>query len=97
MKNHHLRDIQRSTVLREIAFYPGIQCTECQRTDKLTFHHVDSSTKVSAISDMIYEGVALKVLQDELLKCVCLCWSCHKKYHRGKTMPKEASPQNIRG
>ena len=57
-------------------------CVECGHDvyEDLDFHHVDPSTKILSVSDMLGTYGRQKVL-DEMAKCVVLCKSCHKNHH----------------
>ena len=57
-------------------------CVECgeSRYELLDFHHIDPSTKITTVSDMLGRYGRKKIL-DEMAKCEILCKSCHMKHH----------------
>jgi hypothetical protein len=57
-------------------------CVECgeSRYELLDFHHIDPSTKITTVSDMLGRYGRSKIL-DEMAKCEILCKSCHMKHH----------------
>ena len=55
-------------------------CKEENPTKILDCHHLDPTTKVDAISQIVKGGNYKKALQ-EMLKCAYLCNVCHYKRH----------------
>lgn len=59
------------------------KCSICGESEVccLEFHHLDPSTKVDSIMNMLNEsrGTLIK----EIKKCIVLCSNCHKKVHAG--------------
>lgn len=47
----------------------------------LDFHHVDQSTKIKTITDMVHTDTSLKILKLELEKCIPVCANCHREIH----------------
>jgi hypothetical protein len=75
---HHVyTNRNRRLVLAHLTQHP---CVDCAETDVvvLDFDHV-SGTKVSSISVMIRGGTSVRVLQDEIAKCVVRCANCHRR------------------
>lgn len=54
----------------------GGACRRCGEKEGLTFDHVDPSTKLSTIGEML-AGASEERLQTELAKCQLLCDPCH--------------------
>jgi hypothetical protein len=51
----------------------------------LTFHHVRGTKKMD-ISQMVNQGYSLPAMQEEIEKCIVLCFNCHmrsEKQRRG--------------
>ena len=58
----------------------GISCDCCgydRIPQALEFHHIDPSTKVANISDMVYDMISETAILKEIAKCVALCVLCH--------------------
>ena len=55
----------------------GGKCSNCEETENLQFDHIDRTTKVMGIADMLSH--ALVKLEEEIKKCQLLCQSCHTK------------------
>ena len=57
-------------------------CQKCgeKRIYVLDCHHLDASTKLGNINDMIKSSGKEK-LQKELNKCIVLCSNCHREFH----------------
>lgn len=56
-------------------------CQKCgeQRLYLIQFHHIDPATKEFCICADIYKN--LKICEEEVKKCVCLCSNCHGEFH----------------
>ena len=57
-------------------------CQKCgeQRLYLIQFHHIDPATKEFGIATKIgYKN--LKICEEEVKKCVCLCSNCHNEFH----------------
>ena len=63
-------------------FKSTLACIRCgeNHISTLDFHHVDSSTKDSAVHKLISNGAYAKALK-EIEKCIVLCANCHRKHH----------------
>ena len=61
-----------------------LKCMDCDESDPicLVFHHVMRDLKVEAIYTMVAKNVSVEEIQEEIGKCVVLCWNCHVKLHR---------------
>lgn len=59
-------------------------CIFCDEKDLdlLEFDHIDAASKIYAISHIVYQGMSLDILKEELEKCQILCVSCHRKRTR---------------
>lgn len=59
------------------------KCSNCSETDIacLDFHHLNDSSKSFNISKSTQLGTSIKVLKEELRKCIVLCSNCHRKLH----------------
>lgn len=54
------------------------KCLKC-----LSFHHVDSDSKLFGLNSTRFSNTRLEVLLEELKKTVCLCNNCHGEVHAG--------------
>lgn len=68
-------------------------CCLCQYNkfaSSLLFHHVDPSCKERNVSSLINRG-KIKKTEEELKKCVVLCFNCHFLFHsKILTIPQNA-------
>lgn len=57
-------------------------CSQCgeKYPKALDFHHIRGS-KFHSISFLCLKGYTMKVIKDEMRKCVILCANCHRKQH----------------
>ncbi len=64
-------------------------CVECgfYHPDCMDFHHTDPSNKKDSISRIISTAASIRVLQEEIDKCICLCSNCHRKLLSNSTSP----------
>lgn len=55
-------------------------CIDCGESDivLLDFDHIDTSTKISSVSDLI-RGGSMERLETEMSKCEVRCVSCHRR------------------
>jgi hypothetical protein len=58
-------------------------CKECGSQSELELHHIDPTTKVKDVATLISQSTSWTKLRTEILKCVVVCKSCHKKIHYG--------------
>lgn len=56
------------------------KCADCGEYDftVLTFHHVRGVKRMN-IADMATRGYSIAAIQDEINKCVVLCFNCHMR------------------
>ncbi len=63
---------------KEIKLSLSCECCGYDRIPQaIEFHHVDPSTKVANVSDMVYNDYSIKTILKEIRKCVALCVLCH--------------------
>ena len=64
---------------KEIKLSLSCDCCGYNRIPQaIEFHHVDSSTKIANVSDMVYHlGYSVKKILQEIAKCNPLCVLCH--------------------
>ena len=53
---------------------------KCARA--LDFHHLDPSTKIDHVSNIIGH-YGLEKVKQEIRKCIILCSNCHREFHDG--------------
>ena len=58
-------------------------CQKCgeQRLYLIQFHHIDPATKEFCIGEGANVYKNLKIYEEEVKKCVCLCSNCHDEFH----------------
>lgn len=56
-------------------------CSICLESDPvvLDFDHIDPSTKIDTISNLIRQSHSLEKIQEEIEKCQILCANCHRR------------------
>jgi hypothetical protein len=55
------------------------------------FHHLDPASKIGSIADLL-RNRGMKVIQEEISKCVLLCANCHIMRHvQERAMLKQAA------
>lgn len=61
----------------------NIGCKHCKENHPacLDFHHLESSDKFKTISALVADGYNLKIIKNEIEKCIVLCANCHRKLH----------------
>ena len=87
IKKARRHDEKMKPILRAIIdkFQGDSGCRLCGEKSAccLDAHHVDSTIKERVIGCMVGHGYSVKTLQEELIKCVCVCRNCHAKIHAG--------------
>ncbi len=60
-------------------------CADCGERDPvvLTFDHINGHKKMN-VADMVSQGYSIKTIQEEINKCIVLCFNCHmrREYRR---------------
>jgi len=60
------------------------KCNYSKCSAAMDFHHIDETTKVRGIAEMVNDSsVNLELLKEEVSKCVILCCRCHRELHAG--------------
>tara|TARA_R110000744_G_C19035280_1_gene526007 strand:- start:149 stop:544 length:396 start_codon:yes stop_codon:yes gene_type:complete len=60
------------------------KCVKCGLSNKpylLEFHHLDPSTKYKNVTDLQFNAYSMKLIKEEIRKCVMICRNCHMEYH----------------
>ena len=60
------------------------KCCKCGLDHKpylLEFHHLDPSTKFKSVTNLQFNAYSMKVIKDEIRKCVMICRNCHMEFH----------------
>ena len=60
--------------------FPCVCCNECD-SDMIDWHHVDPSNKLFNVTDF---SKSHEKWWNEVLKCIPVCVSCHRKIHKEK-------------
>lgn len=47
----------------------------------LSFHHLNKSTKRDNFHGLLTNRVSMKIIKEEISKCIILYENCHRKYH----------------
>jgi hypothetical protein len=61
-------------------------CTVCgydRCQAALDFHHIDDTTKVDTVSNMVRNLAPFEEIRAEIEKCVVVCCRCHREHHAG--------------
>lgn len=76
----------RSEVDKVVDHFRETGCRVCGEPDPccLVAHHLDPSRKEFNIGDCRRMKLSPTAVEQELRKCVCLCYNCHAKLHAGK-------------
>lgn len=61
---------------------PCVKCKELEQVC-IDFHHVDPALKKYSVAAMVNTGFSIRLITEEIEKCVCLCSNCHRKLHAG--------------
>jgi 5-methylcytosine-specific restriction endonuclease McrA len=56
-------------------------CVDCGEDDLvvLDFDHLDPTTKIKEISNLVYNTAGLSTIQVEIAKCEVVCANCHRR------------------
>ncbi len=60
------------------------KCAKCGLSNKpylLEFHHIDPSTKYKSVTDLQFNAYSMKLIKEEIRKCVMICRNCHMEFH----------------
>ena len=69
----------KETKLKDVAS-GCVKCGHKGDPSEFDYHHIDPSTKIFAVSDMLGTYGRPKVIA-EMAKCEIMCKSCHYKHH----------------
>lgn len=47
----------------------------------MEFHHINPSTKLDTILNLIQNKEPWDIIKEEINKCIVVCSNCHKKIH----------------
>ncbi len=53
----------------------------CSRS--LHFHHLDPKTKKRDVSGLLAQNYSLRIIKEEMAKCILVCANCHGEIHAG--------------
>jgi tRNA G26 N,N-dimethylase Trm1 len=61
----------------------NISCVECgfSHPAAIDFHHTDPSTKLEDVAILAKKGDSMRLLKEEISKCIPLCANCHRILH----------------
>jgi len=60
------------------------KCCKCGLDNKpylLEFHHLEPSKKYKSVTNLQFNAYSMKVIKDEIRKCVMICRNCHAEFH----------------
>jgi hypothetical protein len=75
----------RIVLKKKLKIDAGGKCSRCQYDtclEALDFHHKDPSNKLYNVGRDMYE-VGMKLIKEEVKKCVLICSNCHRELHAG--------------
>lgn len=58
-----------------------VRCGYSKCEKALTFHHIDQTTKIDTIANLVSRLAKLEVIEEEIQKCILLCFNCHAELH----------------
>lgn len=70
----------------------GSHCVKCGVGGRLQFDHIDPSSKIANISELL--SSSFSVFMAELKKCQLLCWPCHNEKTLADNGRTKASEQH---
>ncbi len=86
-KTKKRRSLKRKEIKSKIDEIKKIcSCAKCGENDIvcLEFHHVDPKAKDFDIASSYAYEWKWEIILEEIKKCVCLCASCHRKFHHSR-------------
>ena len=75
------RAANRATLRAAIKESKDVPCTDCGELHPpyvMDFDHLDPTTKVMSVADMVTRNVSLVTLMAEIAKCEVVCANCHR-------------------
>jgi len=60
------------------------KCAKCGLSNKpylLEFHHIDPTTKYKEVTNLQFNAYSMKLIKEEIRKCVMICRNCHMEFH----------------
>ncbi|MBC8551474.1 MAG: hypothetical protein H8D23_17655 [Candidatus Brocadiales bacterium] len=80
IQNRKTRVITQAYVEKYKTEHP---CEDCDENDPvvLDFHHTGELPKKMAISRLVKDFYSLKMVKEEIKKCVVVCANCHRRRH----------------
>jgi hypothetical protein len=79
-KKYRARNIE--FVKRVCRIYGCQICGYKRCSDALCFHHLNPENKTAHISKLVRTS-SLKIIKEEIRKCILLCQNCHSEVHAG--------------
>lgn len=80
----------------------NLKCSLCQESNNecLDFHHIDNNKhetlkRKGGLSSFV-QRYPIKIIIEELNKCICICSNCHRKIHSGKIVLTEEQKKDFR-
>ena len=88
-KTYQYNTIERSKVKKSqrrawfIELKKTLCCAKCgdKRWYVLDFHHTGDDEKSDNVSKLVWRGFPIKVILEEVKKCIVLCANCHRELH----------------
>lgn len=77
------RRYQRNVLQKYREFMAQKVCNRCgyNNPEALVWHHIDPSTKIASVYNMVNRGFNWDKILIEINKCECLCQNCHAIEH----------------
>jgi transcription elongation factor Elf1 len=90
VKKEHKETYRKKEYRNRVLLYKKKKrCFYCGEKDPicLEFHHVNPSTKLDTIPNLIQNKEPWDIIKEEIKKCIVVCSNCHKKIHANSSNP----------
>lgn len=75
------RNIARRAWISDVkSNYSCLVCNE-SAVECLDLHHINPETKTDTVSNLLSDNRPMRLVIEEVEKCVTLCANCHRKHH----------------
>lgn len=100
-KKEYISRNQSRRLTRKIWFSEitkDLKCVNCPESNNacLDFHHVDPTTKIQSVAELLNSFRSKEVVLTEMEKCCVLCSNYHRKLHANQIQLQPNPPLFIR-